>query len=194
MNEDTTKTKILDAARQLFVENGFAGTSMGKIAKLAQVNHSLIYHHFVNKAGLWVAVKESIVKSVSKQGGALPSFTLPFKDFLTALMTRSIEFYKGSPDIAKLILWQRVEQSQKKPMGLPESEVAKEWLQALKHYQSVGEINKKHNPEFILTMIASLSSSAAMDPNVFVDSAEKETDYINFCVQVLVKGFFLSPE
>lgn len=188
MTEDTTKSKILDAARQLFVENGFAGTSMGKIAKLAIVNHSLIYHHFVNKEGLWVAVKESIVKKASKQESVLPSVTLPFNEFLSALMTRSVEFYRENPDIAKLIHWQRVEHSQKKPIGLTESEIAKEWLQAFKHYQSVGEIAKRHKPEFILTMIASLSSSAAMDPNIFIETKEKERAYIHFCVQALLHG------
>lgn len=188
MIEDTTKTKILDAARQLFVENGFAGTSMGKIAKLALVNHSLIYHHFVNKEGLWIAVKESIVKKAGKQESVLPSITLPLKGFLCALMTRSIEFYRENPDIAKLIHWQRVEHSQKKPIGLTESEIAKEWLHAFKHYQLLGEIAKKHKPEYILTMIASLASSAAMDPNVFIETAEKEKAYIHFCVQVLLQG------
>lgn len=188
MNEDTTKDKILDAARRLFVENGFAGTSMGKIAKLALVNHSLIYHHFVNKEGLWVAVKESIVKRASEQESVLPSITLSLKEFLRTLLTRSIEFYRKNPDIAKLIQWQRIEHSQKKPIGLTESEIAKEWLCAFDHYQSNGEIDRKHKPEFILTMIASLSSSAAMDPNVFIETPESKEAYINFCVQVLILG------
>jgi AcrR family transcriptional regulator len=188
MNEDTTKARILEAARQLFVENGFSGTSMGKVAKLAIVNHSLIYHHFVNKEGLWVAVKESIVKKASGQEGVLPSLTLSFKEFLHALLTRSLEFYRKNPDIAKLILWQRIEHRQPNPIGLTKSEIAKEWLRAFDHYQSIGEMDKNHKSEFILTMITSLSSSAALDPNVFIETQESREAYIDFCVQVLIQG------
>lgn len=188
MNEDTTKLKILDAARQLFVENGFAGTSMGKIAKLASINHSLLYHHFVNKEGLWVAVKDSIVKKANMQGSILPSTSLSWPDFLEELIGRSISFYRENPDIAKLIHWQRVEHDQKAQTGLTESETAKEWIQAFEYYQKKGAIDKKHKPEFILTIIASIASSAAMDPNVFIGTPKAEKAYISFSVEVLTQG------
>jgi len=47
--EEKTDYKILVSARELFVKHGFSGTSMGKIAMKANVNHSLIFHHFGNK-------------------------------------------------------------------------------------------------------------------------------------------------
>ena len=188
MNEDSTKLRILEAARQLFVENGFAGTSMGKIAKLASVNHSLLYHHFVNKEGLWVAVKDSIVKKANKQANILPSTTLSWADFLAELIGRSISFYRENPYIAKLIHWQRVERDQKAQTGLTESEAAKEWIHVFEYYQKKGAIDKKHKPEFILTMIASIASSAAMDPNVFIGTPLAEKAYIGFLVEVLVQG------
>ena len=42
---------IINAARTCFVEKGFAGTSISAIAKKAQINQSLIDHHFGNKTG-----------------------------------------------------------------------------------------------------------------------------------------------
>jgi AcrR family transcriptional regulator len=54
---DTTRKKILDAARKLFVKNGFAGTSISDIAGLAKINQSLIYHHFRDKQELWKGLK-----------------------------------------------------------------------------------------------------------------------------------------
>ena len=53
---DNTRKVILNAARDLFVKKGFAGTSISEIAKQAKVNQSLIYHHYANKESLWTAV------------------------------------------------------------------------------------------------------------------------------------------
>jgi len=48
--------QILETALQLFVENGFDGTSTIQIAKQANVSEALIFRHFNSKAGLLEAV------------------------------------------------------------------------------------------------------------------------------------------
>ncbi len=48
--------QILDTALQLFVENGFDGTSTIEIARQAQVSEALIFRHFINKSGLLEAI------------------------------------------------------------------------------------------------------------------------------------------
>jgi len=49
-----TRQRILDAARDLFVENGYDATSMRAIAKRIEYTPTAIYHHFENKEGLLV--------------------------------------------------------------------------------------------------------------------------------------------
>lgn len=44
---------ILDAARALFLENGYAGTSMDDVAALASVSKQTVYKHFVDKQRLF---------------------------------------------------------------------------------------------------------------------------------------------
>ena len=58
-----TRQKILQAAKSLFLEKGFNGTSIKMIAIKAHVNQNLIFHHFVNKETLWVKVKEMVLSS-----------------------------------------------------------------------------------------------------------------------------------
>jgi AcrR family transcriptional regulator len=53
---DTTKTKILDTAEKLFVDNGFSATSLRAIIKEADVNTAAIHYHFGSKEGLIEAV------------------------------------------------------------------------------------------------------------------------------------------
>lgn len=51
---DTEKnTAIIDAASQLFLENGFDGTSMDEVAKRAGVSKQTVYSHFSSKEQLF---------------------------------------------------------------------------------------------------------------------------------------------
>lgn len=51
-----TKTRILDAAEQLFLERGFHGASIRDISKAADVQIALTYYHFGSKEDLFRAV------------------------------------------------------------------------------------------------------------------------------------------
>jgi AcrR family transcriptional regulator len=174
----TTKEKILSAARTLFVQHGFAGTSIGNIAKLAAINHSLIFHHFSNKEQLWVAVKQSIVAEASQQTQTLPAVSLPFKQFLKKLFTENMRFYRENPDIIRMINWQRLEGGAEQKIGITHSSEMQAWIDAFKHYQHQGDIDVKLKPEFVITLILSIISSAALDPNVFLQDEKSQQAYI----------------
>lgn len=185
MKEESTKEKILTAARSLFVEHGFAGTSIGKIAKLAEVNHSLIFHHFHNKEQLWVAVKQHIVQEANQQTKTLPDLNLSFDIFLKKLFMQNMCFYQDNPDIIRMINWQRLENKSDQKIGITNSKEMQNWIDAFKHYQRIGDINSKVKPEFIITMILSIISSAALDPNVFINNKNNLKEYIEFCIALL---------
>ena len=54
-----TREKILDAAREMFVENGYEATTMRAIADKIQYTPTAIYHHFQNKEALLTELAES---------------------------------------------------------------------------------------------------------------------------------------
>jgi TetR/AcrR family transcriptional repressor of mexJK operon len=47
---------ILDAARQVFLENGYPGASMDEVAAVANVSKVTVYKHFSDKQSLFTAV------------------------------------------------------------------------------------------------------------------------------------------
>lgn len=51
-----TRTAILEAARQIFAEQGYDGSSVRRIATAAGVDPALIYHYFSTKEQLFLAV------------------------------------------------------------------------------------------------------------------------------------------
>lgn len=188
--ENPTKGKILDAATTLFLEHGYAGTSIGKIAKQAEVTHSLIFHHFTNKENLWVAVKKRIADNIANDKQLIPKLDLPYEAFLKKLFQNCMTYYTSNPDLIRLFNWQRLESTSNHKIGIVNSEDIHPWISAIKHYQQTGDINAKIRPEFVFSFIMSLISSTALDPNVFTQEETDRQKYIDFCVASLQKAFF----
>ena len=61
-NSPTTRDRLIDSARFLFWERGFAGTSMAELLAHAQVNSGSFYHFFDSKEALLRAVLEQYVE------------------------------------------------------------------------------------------------------------------------------------
>ncbi len=58
--ERDTRQDILDAALDLFAENGFFGTSMREIARRVGVRESALYHHFPSKEAILEGLLQSL--------------------------------------------------------------------------------------------------------------------------------------
>ena len=65
-----TRTRLLDAAAQLFAERGIEGSSIDAIASLADRTSGAVYDHFGGKDGLLRALLESWVDDVATVIGA----------------------------------------------------------------------------------------------------------------------------
>lgn len=61
-----TRRDILDAALELFAEQGFSGTSMRQIARAVGVRESALYHHFESKEALFNGLMEAFVPNVGE--------------------------------------------------------------------------------------------------------------------------------
>ncbi len=63
---EATRTALLQAARELFTEHGYADTGTEDIAQRAGVTRGAIYYQFRDKAGLFYAVVEDLNQSVAQ--------------------------------------------------------------------------------------------------------------------------------
>ena len=55
---EAQRGRILDAARQCFIEHGFHAATIANIAETAQVSAGLIYRYFENKSAIILAIVE----------------------------------------------------------------------------------------------------------------------------------------
>ena len=61
-NSPSTRDRLIDSARFLFWERGFAGTSMAELLAHAEVNSGSFYHFFDSKEALLRAVLEQYIE------------------------------------------------------------------------------------------------------------------------------------
>ena len=62
---EVTRRGLIAAARQLFGEQGYAGTSVDEVVKAAGVTKGAMYHHFRDKDDLFRAVVEQVKVDVT---------------------------------------------------------------------------------------------------------------------------------
>ncbi len=117
MNDDTatrdpdlTRARILEAAFNLFVEQGFAAVTMREIAQRSGVTKSLIHHHFGGKQALWDAVKEQAFGDYyAGQKEDLQDDDQPGDNLLSNGVIRYFEFLRNNPQVVRLFAWTHLE-------------------------------------------------------------------------------------
>ncbi len=101
-----TKDRILDAAEQLFSENGFDATSLRMITAAAQVNLAAVNYHFRSKEALIQAVffrrlepinqkRIELLDDLERCAGRGP---LPIEDVLRAFFSPALRLSRELPD------------------------------------------------------------------------------------------------
>ncbi len=89
---------ILKGAMEEFLTNGYAATSMDKVAKTAAVSKATVYSHFGDKEGLFSAVIQDLAedKFQTVMGLEKPeSLNGDPQEILSAMATRMLENAKG---------------------------------------------------------------------------------------------------
>jgi TetR/AcrR family transcriptional regulator len=151
---DRTRSAILRAAEALFVEHGFAATSMATVAKLACVTKSLIHHHFGSKRELWEAVKGVVMEEYGRKQQRMLAEREPDLSLIEDSIVEYFHFLQQHPNVVRFWNWMSIE-------GDREAPAFSKWLMAqgvetLRRCQQGGEIREDVEPEYILAQFAVL--------------------------------------
>lgn len=81
-----TRDAVLEAARTLFVDRGFADTSVEDIAKLANVSKGAVYHHFSDKQAIFTQLfRDSLAGGLATVANAMTDVEDPWERVVRAL-------------------------------------------------------------------------------------------------------------
>jgi AcrR family transcriptional regulator len=100
---EATRAALVDAARSLFTESGYAGVGTEEIVRRAKVTRGALYHHFDDKQDLFRAVHEQIEEEVV---GAIAAKMADVEDPIELLIvgTRAYLDVCTDPAIARITL------------------------------------------------------------------------------------------
>ena len=98
--------QILRGAIQVFLQHGYAGTSMDRVAAEAGVSKHTIYNHFQGKEGLFIALIERLV--LHRFDIEFPNCELPLDESPDRVLRRIAEIFLGLMDDPEYIAFLRL--------------------------------------------------------------------------------------
>jgi len=98
------KRNILAAAREAFVEHGFAGARVDDIAARTATSKRMIYYYFGDKRSLYVAVLEVAYSGIRGHEQHLDLTTLPPREALARLAGETFDYHANQPDFVRLVM------------------------------------------------------------------------------------------
>jgi len=93
---------ILNAAADLIVKFGYAGTSLDAIVEAAGCSKSIVYNYFGDKQGLLAALSEGVVHELSRALNASDRAHLGVEETLTVQVEKMLELVLSDKYIAVL--------------------------------------------------------------------------------------------
>ena len=100
---DATRRVLLDTARALFAEFGFAGTGTEEVVRRAGVTRGALYYHFKDKRALFLAVVDELHSGIATDvAGAMTAVPHPWEGLRAALAAYLDACM--SPEVQRIVL------------------------------------------------------------------------------------------
>lgn len=104
-NPEATKELLLAAAADEFAEHGYAGARIDRIAERARTNKRMIYAYFGDKDGLFAALLE-------RQIGSLTEAVPLIDGDLVAFAAARFDYMLANPKVRRLAAWRTFERAE----------------------------------------------------------------------------------
>ncbi|MFG1922901.1 TetR family transcriptional regulator [Cryptosporangium sp. NPDC048952] len=166
---DSTRERIVAAARAEFAQHGIAGARVARIAANAKTSKERVYAYFSSKEALYreITVQElaAIARATRIDVADLPGYAGRVHDYFTE-----------HPERARLLAWGRLELSAAEEDD-PLRRAVKGKLHQLRKAQDTGHLDPSWDPVDVLMLINQMAMTWADQPDFVaaVPEADRET-------------------
>jgi len=112
----SARPAILAAARRLFAQRGFAGTSMREIALAAGVSKAAIYHHFQDKRHLYRELLDAGIAALTAAMRRIPRDG-PARAQLARIFLLHLEFAREHSDLLRMLVREQWRAGERRPVS-----------------------------------------------------------------------------
>ncbi|MFJ3041606.1 MULTISPECIES: TetR family transcriptional regulator [Streptomyces] len=172
---DSTRQRIVAAAKEEFARHGIAGARVDRIAKQARTSKERVYAYFRSKEALYAHVAErettALIEATQLDPADLPGYAGILFDHFTA-----------RPDHYRLITWGRLELAE----SADDSESADDTsplqatiagkLDKLRDAQRIGLLDPAWDPVDVLALINQIAMTWAGQPEIAAAAADQAVD------------------
>jgi AcrR family transcriptional regulator len=156
-----TRERILEAAANEFASNGFSGGRLDTICATAPVNIRMIYHHFGDKEGLYVAVLERVLNELRAEELKLDFSGVPPMEALLQFFEFTYEHFGANPRLISLLSGENLIKAKflkrSKQTPVISSPVLALLKKILKSGETAGVFRKGLDPLQLYVLIVSIS-------------------------------------
>ena len=101
---DWIEARIVEAARALFIEKGYADASMSDIAAAAGIKRSTLHYYFRTKDRLFQAIFADIVREIFPRIQVILEKETPFMERLNAVIDEYMALFRANPALPQFII------------------------------------------------------------------------------------------
>ncbi len=181
---DATRTALLDAARTLFIEKGYAETATPEIVVAAEVTRGALYHHFQDKKALFRAVIEREANDVAADIDARSAKATSARE---ALLQGASAYFDAMAVPGRTRLLLKEAPAQQAINGGEGEDPAEEGLKIGLSHLLAGTDNLR-----LLDPLTSLISSAFDKAAIAIDCGGNRADY-EAAIAALLDGLIAQP-
>lgn len=183
---EASRAAILDAAEGLFLDRGFAGTSMSEIAKASGVTKSLIHHHYGSKEALWEEVKRTRFAGYYDQQMKLLAHAEPGPEIVRESMRVYCQFLRDNPKVLRMMWWMLLEQDTERNEMI--SELRETGVRQISTLQAAGVMRSDVRPEFILMTFLGVAHAGFTEDWVCEEAGVSVEDYFDEAWKIFATG------
>jgi TetR/AcrR family transcriptional regulator len=151
-----TVERILAAAESLFAEHGFDAVSMSAIGEAADVSKANVFHHFISKNDLYLAVLRNACRDAVQHLDDLSSDEAALTERLTQFARAHLVNLLDHAQVARLMLRELLSDNPRQGQELAEKvygEKFSRFVAILRTGQEAGELRADIDPAMVATVL-----------------------------------------
>ncbi|MBW2622163.1 MAG: TetR/AcrR family transcriptional regulator [Deltaproteobacteria bacterium] len=160
-NPEYKRAQVLEAAKDLFIDQGYHSTSMSQIARRSGVTQSMIHYYYESKKRLFEAVIADSLEPLYRQRLLPKGAERNLRELLRASMIQRFRFFQENPQVAKLftrtLLMEEFQPDELSKM------IGGKWIEIYRQAQKEGLIHSKISPENIMIIYLALTTYWFLD-------------------------------
>lgn len=147
---ESTKEIVLAAAKQVFAERGFAGSSLAMISQKSGISEGLILHHFKSKKNLYHMVLEDLAKAYIETIYRAGQESHDFDQVSQNVLKATFKFWSNDNIYNRISLWAYLENQTE--LIEQETQLTAGLATMISQMQSEGKVNPQISPYALMTM------------------------------------------